>query len=41
MAINPDKLDASMGMAVGDIVSARDDRTVFLNDKLGPWKAMV
>jgi winged helix-turn-helix protein len=41
MAVNPDKLDAFMGKAVGDIGSALSANMVLLGDKLGLYKAMA
>lgn len=41
MAVNPDKLNAFMSMAVGDIGAAMSANMVLLGDKLGLYKAMV
>jgi 2-polyprenyl-3-methyl-5-hydroxy-6-metoxy-1,4-benzoquinol methylase len=41
MAVNPDKLNAFMGKAVGDIGAALSANMVLLGDKLGLYKAMV
>ena len=41
MAVNPDKLNAFMGKAVGDIGAAMSANTVLLGDKLGLYKAVV
>lgn len=39
MAVNPDKLNAFMGKAVGDIGAALSANMVLLGDKLGLYKA--
>jgi len=41
MAVNPDKLNAFMGKAVGDIGAAMSANMVLLGDKLGLYKAMA
>jgi hypothetical protein len=41
MAVNPDKLNAFMGKAVGDIGAALSANMVLLGDKLGLYKAMA
>jgi hypothetical protein len=41
MAVNPDKLNAFMGKAVGDIGAAMSADMVLLGDKLGLYKAMA
>jgi hypothetical protein len=41
MAVNPDKLNAFMGKAVGDIEAALSANMVLLGDKLGLYKAMA
>jgi 2-polyprenyl-3-methyl-5-hydroxy-6-metoxy-1,4-benzoquinol methylase len=41
MAVNPDKLSAFMGKAVGDIGAALSANMVLLGDKLGLYKAMA
>jgi hypothetical protein len=41
MPVNPDKLDAFMGKAVGDIGAALSANMVLLGDKLGLYKAMA
>jgi hypothetical protein len=41
MAVNPDKLNAFMGKAVGDIGAALSANMVLLGDKLGLYKVMA
>ena len=41
MAVNPDKLNAFMDKAVGDIGAALSANMVLLGDKLGLYKAMA
>jgi hypothetical protein len=41
VAVNPDKLNAFMGRAVGDIGAALSANMVLLGDKLGLYKAMA
>ena len=41
MAVSPDKLNAFMGKAVGDIGAAMSANMVLLGDKLGLYKAMA
>jgi hypothetical protein len=41
MAVSPDKLNAFMGKAVGDIGAAMSANTVLLGDKLGLYKTMA
>ncbi|MDP1769963.1 MAG: hypothetical protein Q8L74_14340 [Nitrospirota bacterium] len=41
MAVNPDKLNAFTGKAVGDIGAALSDNMVLLGNKLGPYKAIA
>jgi hypothetical protein len=41
MAVDPDKLKAFMGKAVGDIGAALSANMVLLGDKLGLYKAIV
>ena len=41
MAVNPDKLHACMGKAVGDIGAALSANMVLLGDKLGLYKALA
>lgn len=41
MAVDPDKLNAFMGKAAGDIRSALKANKMLLGDKLGLYKAMV
>ena len=41
MAVNPDKLNAFMGKAIGDIRAALSANMVLLGDKFGLYKAMA
>ena len=41
MAVHPDKLNAFMGKALGDIGAALSANMVLLGDTLGLYKAMV